>query len=123
MTLFLFSLIGLPPLAGFAGKLQLFAGVVHRAQNAPLAVDRSLFWALAVAGVVNSVISLYYYARIVKAMFLEEAREGARGRLRLEPVQLVLMGVLVAPTLLIGLFWEQWLSWAQQAVTLGGTRT
>jgi NADH-quinone oxidoreductase subunit N len=119
MGIFLFSLVGLPPMAGFTGKLQLFMGVVHRAQDSTGA-DRSLFWALAIAGVVNSVISLYYYARIAKAMFLESA-EGAHARkVSLEPLYLVLMGVLVVPTIWLGIFWQQVLQWADGSIHLFG---
>jgi NADH-quinone oxidoreductase subunit N len=52
MAAFLFSLIGLPPSAGFIGKLYLFAAVIQE----------KYYW-LAVVGVLNSVVSLYYYAR------------------------------------------------------------
>ena len=62
MAIFLFSLTGLPPLAGFAGKWILFAAVIKE----------KLYW-LAIIGLLNSVVALYYYVRIVKAMFLEAA--------------------------------------------------
>ncbi|MGH7828737.1 MAG: NADH-quinone oxidoreductase subunit N, partial [Candidatus Binatia bacterium] len=61
MTLFLFSLTGLPPTVGFIGKFYLFTAVI----------DAKLY-ALAVIGVLNSVVSLYYYARIVKYMYFED---------------------------------------------------
>jgi NADH-quinone oxidoreductase subunit N len=57
----LFSMAGIPPLAGFFGKLLVF--------NA--AVDAGLF-GLAVIGVVASVVSAYYYVRIVKVMYFDE---------------------------------------------------
>jgi NADH-quinone oxidoreductase subunit N len=61
LAIFLFSLAGLPPFAGFLGKFYVFlAGMEGR------------LYALVLAGLVNSVISLYYYARVVKAMFLDE---------------------------------------------------
>jgi NADH-quinone oxidoreductase subunit N len=63
LTIFLASLAGLPPLAGFIGKFYVFAAGV----NAGLI-------ALVVAGALNSVLSLYYYFRIVKAMFFDEPR-------------------------------------------------
>ena len=56
------SLIGLPPTVGFITKVYIFGG----------AVDANLEW-LAVAGVVNSVISAYYYLRVVKVMYLSPA--------------------------------------------------
>jgi NADH-quinone oxidoreductase subunit N len=57
MALFMLSLAGVPPLAGFLGKLNVFGA----------AVQGGLAW-LAAVGVVNSVISAYYYLRVVAAM-------------------------------------------------------
>ena len=61
LGIFLFSLAGLPPLAGFVGKFYIFAAGVQ-----------AKLYALVVIGLVNSVISLYYYARVVKTMFLDQ---------------------------------------------------
>ena len=63
LAVFLFSLAGLPPLAGFLGKFYVFAAGVE-----------GRFYALVVIGLLNSVISLYYYARVVKTMFLDRPR-------------------------------------------------
>ena len=57
----LFSMAGIPPLAGFFGKWMVFAA----------AVDSGMF-ALAVIGVLTSVVSAYYYVRIVKVMYFDE---------------------------------------------------
>jgi NADH-quinone oxidoreductase subunit N len=62
MAVFLFSLTGLPPFAGFIGKFFLFSAVLKQG---------GAFGALAVVAALNSVISLYYYAKIVKTMFLD----------------------------------------------------
>jgi NADH-quinone oxidoreductase subunit N len=61
LGVFLFSLAGLPPLAGFLGKFYVFAAGIE-----------GRLYALVVIGLVNSVISLYYYARVVKVMFLDQ---------------------------------------------------
>ncbi|WP_128478029.1 NADH-quinone oxidoreductase subunit N [Halorussus pelagicus] len=61
MTVFLFSLAGLPPFGGFMSKYFLFAGAV-----------RAGFWWLAAVGAINSALSLYYYSRVVKAMWIED---------------------------------------------------
>jgi NADH-quinone oxidoreductase subunit N len=92
MGIFLFSLIGLPPSAGFIGKLYLFAAVI-----------REKYYWLAVVGVLNSVISLYYYARVLKAMFFETAAD-ARA-LPLPAPALALILVLAVPTLALGVWW------------------
>ncbi len=62
LAVFLFSLTGLPPFAGFVGKFFLFSAVLR---------EGGAFGALAVVAAINSVISLYYYAKIVKTMFLD----------------------------------------------------
>lgn len=59
MTFCLLSLAGIPPLAGFMGKLYIFSSAVQAGH-----------WWLAVAGVVNSVVSVYYYFQIARRMFL-----------------------------------------------------
>ncbi|MFC4549454.1 MULTISPECIES: NADH-quinone oxidoreductase subunit N [Halorussus] len=62
MTVFLFSLAGVPVGGGALSKWFLFAGAVGAG-----------FWWLAAVGVINSALSLYYYSRVVKAMWIEEA--------------------------------------------------
>jgi len=64
MAIFMFSMAGVPPLAGFFGKLYVFIAAV----NAQL-------YALAVVGVLTSVVSAYYYLRIVKVMYFDEPAE------------------------------------------------
>ena len=62
MTIFMVSLTGLPPSAGFIGKFYIFACLIK---------GGSQFYWLVVVGGINSVISLYYFFRVVKVMFLE----------------------------------------------------
>jgi NADH-quinone oxidoreductase subunit N len=95
MALFLFSLTGLPPFAGFVGKFYLFAAVVK--------AGGAWNWTVAVVGVLNSVVSLFYYARVVRAMYLEKSD-------RTEPtVVRPLFGAtsvaLAVPTLVLGIYW------------------
>jgi NADH-quinone oxidoreductase subunit N len=75
MAVFLFSLTGLPPLAGFLAKFYIFAAVI----------DKGLYL-LAIIGVLNSVVSLFYYVRIVKAMYIEGFSEKDPSKLDLSPV-------------------------------------
>ena len=67
MLLFLFSLAGIPPLAGFASKFVLFSSAI--VVNG--AVQTQWVW-LAFVAILNSAISLYYYARVVKAMYVDK---------------------------------------------------
>ena len=95
MGIFLFSLTGLPPLAGFVGKFFLFAAVI----------DAKLYW-LAVVGILNSVVALYYYVRILRAMFLDKIEEVETApRLPVALSHSVLLVVLAAPTVLLGILW------------------
>jgi NADH-quinone oxidoreductase subunit N len=64
LAVFMFSMAGIPPLAGFFGKLYVF-----------LAAIESGLYVLAVIGLVTSVVSAYYYLRIVKIMFFDEPAE------------------------------------------------
>ena len=64
MSVFLFSLMGLPPTAGFAGKFYIFAG----------AIKADYVW-LAIIGVLNSAVSLYYYLRVMVYMYFREPSE------------------------------------------------
>jgi len=67
MAVFMFSMAGIPPLAGFFGKLYVF-----------LAAVQAGFWTLAVIGVLTSVVASYYYLRVVKVMFFDPVpAEGA----------------------------------------------
>ena len=61
MTVFMFSLAGLPPFGGFLSKYALFYSAIEAG-----------FWWLAAVGAINSALSLFYYSRVVKAMWIEE---------------------------------------------------
>ncbi len=90
MVIFLVSLAGIPPFAGFFGKWLLFTAVI----------EQGYYW-LAFVGLLNSVISLYYYARIVKAMFFEDADEETT-RFSFSTGTFALLSVFVIPTIFIG---------------------
>ena len=62
MTLTLISLTGLPPTSGFVGKFYIFAELFKNQQ----------FYWLAIVGIINSVIALFYYFKIVKYMYLTD---------------------------------------------------
>lgn len=96
MTIFLFSLTGIPPFAGFIGKFYLFAAVMKKGSP--------FFNVVAVVGVLNSVIALYYYARIVRACFLDKAEAGDGVVLVTSPSR-ALLAVLAVPTLVLGIWW------------------
>lgn len=90
MVIFLVSLAGIPPFAGFFGKWLLFTAVL----------EQGYYW-LALVGLLNSVVSLYYYARIVKAMFFEDAGEETTN-VSFSTGTFALLSVFVIPTIFIG---------------------
>lgn len=74
-TVFLLSLLGLPPLAGFAGKFQVFASLWSASRDASHANLGIFYAALLGIGALNTAISAYYYLRVVRVMILEDATE------------------------------------------------
>ena len=88
----LLSLTGIPPTAGFMGKYFLFAA----------AVDKGMVL-LAAAGALNSAISLFYYFRVGKAMFLEEAAPAPRAPERVSLSVTIVLAISAAGLLLFGL--------------------
>lgn len=106
MTIFLFSLAGVPPAAGFIGKFYLFAG----------AIQKGYIW-LAVIGVLNSAASAYYYLRIMVYMYMKEPTEEFEWVQVTAPVTLALI-IAVAGTLIPGVVPSVILQYAQMAVKL-----
>jgi NADH-quinone oxidoreductase subunit N len=110
MLLFMLSLGGIPPTAGFMGKFWLFGA----------AIESGYVW-LAVIGVLNSAISLYYYLRIVVFMYLKKdttvaAEEGT------SPSMAFAMAVAVAATIFLGVYPRLLFELAEvSARTLGAT--
>jgi NADH-quinone oxidoreductase subunit N len=104
MAIFLFSLTGLPPFAGFIGKFFLFAAVIKQE-----------FYLLAVVAVLNSVVSLYYYVRVVKVMFLDFP-EPSDGAVSVTPDAAALLGLLTTLTVLLGLYWGPLIRFTNQSV-------
>lgn len=92
MVYFMLSLAGIPPTAGFIGKFFVFGS----------AVNAGLSW-LAILGVINSVISVFYYFRVIRPMFFEPSPEGA-GPITFGPWLRIGLLVSAAATFLIMLF-------------------
>ncbi|MBC8018514.1 MAG: NADH-quinone oxidoreductase subunit N, partial [Verrucomicrobia bacterium] len=106
MTIFLFSLAGMPPTAGFIGKFYLFSG----------AVEKGYIW-LAVIGVLNSAASVYYYLRVMVYMYMKEPTEEFEWVTVTAPVALALI-IAVAGSMIPGIVPSIILEYAQEAVKL-----
>ena len=105
MTLFMLSLTGLPPTAGFVGKLYIFKTLVGAGND--------FLW-LVIAGGINSVISLYYYFHVVKVMFLSGKRSD-----KLSYPPSLMLGLIIftaVPSLVLGLYWNPLANWVKESL-------
>jgi NADH-quinone oxidoreductase subunit N len=99
MSVFLISFAGLPPLAGFASKFVLFGGAV----NASLLPGQGWLITLAIAGILNSAVSLYYYAKVVRLMYVEDPEPHQAAALHVPPAITASVVVALLAVLIIGL--------------------
>jgi len=104
MVVFLVSLAGVPPSAGFIGKFYLFAEVIRK----------GYYW-LAILGVLNSVISLYYYFQIARAMYFTPPPEGAPA-MPVPRLHHLTLAVTALPTLLLAIYWAPLKDMADAAI-------
>jgi NADH-quinone oxidoreductase subunit N len=111
MALFMLSLAGMPPLVGFLGKLYVFGA----------AVEANLIW-LAVIGVINSVISAYYYLRVIVVMYMLDSGEVEAGPSLVSPALQVGVGLASVAIVVVGLWPAPILNLAQLSAMalLGG---
>jgi NADH-quinone oxidoreductase subunit N len=106
LIVILLALAGIPPTAGFMGKYLLFAAALRKGM-----------YLLAVAGALNSAISLFYYFRIGKAMFLEDGPDASAENFgTVSPLVTTLLVLSAAVVLLFGLLPSLLLPWASRAV-------
>jgi NADH-quinone oxidoreductase subunit N len=101
LAFFMLSLTGIPPTGGFTAKFTVFGA----------ALDADLAW-LAIVGVLTSVVSAYFYLRIVFYSFMYEGE----GIVNIKPAATIAVTVAVIMTLVLGLFPDPWLELTQDAV-------
>ena len=108
LAIFLVSLTGLPPTAGFIGKLYLFIALV----------DANMI-GVAVIALLNTVVSLYYYVRVLKHMYLTDSQ---REQEKITPSfgNLIYVLVLLIPLLVFGVYFTPIVELAKSCITLLG---
>jgi NADH-quinone oxidoreductase subunit N len=102
MTVFVISLGGFPPTAGFVGKFAVFSGAVAQGHVV-----------LVLIGVFASLISLYYYLRVVVAMYMTSTMLGDE---RPDRSIGAVVALAVAGTLMLGILPSMWIGWAMRSV-------
>jgi NADH-quinone oxidoreductase subunit N len=94
LLIFLLSLGGIPPLAGFIGKFFLFSAVADVGEHL------GLLW-LVILAIAMSAVSFYYYLRVLKAAYVEDAAEGAPA-IKVPGVTMFALVLLAALVVLFG---------------------
>lgn len=107
LGIFLVSLTGLPPTAGFIGKLYLFIALV----------DAKMI-TVAIIALLNTVVSLYYYIRVLRAMFL--VKTDSQVEVNLTPLNYTVLFLLIAPVLILGVYFGPLVDFARASVQILG---
>lgn len=128
LAVFLLSLLGLPPLGGFAAKFQIFsalfdAGRYYSSEGIGQPGLGSIMYALLVIGGLNTVLSLFYYIKVLKVMILDKTLEEVENR-PVEPLPVpglpnLYASLLAGVVLFLGIFWND-LSWASNDIAVDG---
>ena len=103
MAIFLFSLAGMPPTGGFIAKFLIFAA----------AMQAELYW-LVVIGIINSAIAMFYYLRIVAAMYVHEPEPELK--INLSPSLGLALVIMAEVTLFTGIYPAWFLDFARYSV-------
>jgi NADH-quinone oxidoreductase subunit N len=126
MGVFIFGLLGMPPLIGFAAKFQIFWALFEAARmyaQVPAPGLSFTMYALLVIGALNTVISLVYYIKVLKVMALEKPVEEVEGRapapLRVPWAAGLYSSLLAAAVLVLGIMpdWYPLTAYSQQGVS------
>jgi NADH-quinone oxidoreductase subunit N len=105
MAVFMFSLAGIPPTAGFVGKFYIFSAAV-----------KAGYVGLAIIGVLNSALSVYFYLRVTVMMYMRNPEREPSGGLDFSPGMVIALLITVFFTLQMGIFPANYLNLARQSV-------
>jgi NADH-quinone oxidoreductase subunit N len=113
LALIFFSLVGLPPLAGFLGKFAIFASITE----AYTATTQNYLLVILVVAGINTAISLFYYLAVIKTMVMGEPSIAKPvGNLEVGKIETAYVLAITVPTVLLIVCWESVAYVAQQAV-------
>jgi len=105
MAVFMFSLAGIPPTAGFVGKFYIFSAAV-----------KAGYVGLAIIGVLNSALSVYFYLRVTVMMYMRSPDKEPAGGLDFSPGMVIALLIAVFFTLQMGIFPAHYLNLARQSI-------
>ncbi len=108
LGIFLVSLIGLPPTAGFIAKIYLFIALV----------DAKMI-TLAVIALLNTVVSLYYYVRVLRNLYLVQTEE-KRPAIKMSLLNSIILFLLVAPLIIFGIYFTPIVNFAKSSLSIFG---
>ncbi len=108
MTVFLLSLAGIPPTAGFVAKYFVFSAVIKEFLRTN---DRLLLY-VAIIGAINAVVALYYYFRIVKRMFMGDPTKESEEKVAINLFSGATLGITFFFTIFIGIYAEPFIRFA-----------
>jgi NADH-quinone oxidoreductase subunit N len=120
LAVFLLSLLGIPPLAGFVAKFQIFAAVWHAADTAPAAWLKQVYYALLVIGGLNTAFSAFYYLRVLKTMIFDQPLDAVESQtptpLRMPAAATAYAGFLAAAVVALGVIVDPVANAGEQSV-------
>jgi NADH-quinone oxidoreductase subunit N len=105
MAIFMFSLAGIPPTAGFVGKFYIFSAAI-----------KAGYIGLAIIGVLNSALSVYFYLRVTVMMYMRSPEKEQAGGLDLSPAMVIALIIALFGTLQMGITPSQYLNLARQSI-------
>jgi NADH-quinone oxidoreductase subunit N len=106
MTIFLLSLMGMPPFAGFISKFYLFTPVIEAG-----------YIGIAVIGVLNSVVSVFYYAKVIRNMYIRGYIE-TKERISFGKLNMIFLYCLVVPVVLMIINFKPLLEWVKNSTEI-----
>ncbi len=111
MAIFMFALSGVPATVGFIGKFYIFSALI----------EKHLVW-LAVVGLLNSVISLFFYVKVIKYMFLMKPDEGFDTKIQYSYGYYIMLLLFAVPTIFFGIYFTPFLRFAEASAVMFGLK-